>query len=82
MKSVPSVRSRTVIETDTPSVLGWAGGDIGGPGVSATRPPSILGRICIVVWTAGASAICLGNVRDVDSLELLHPNSHLVGEES
>ena len=77
----PSVRARTVVETDTPGVLGWAGGNVGGSGVSTTGPPSIVssrGKIC---WTAGASTISLRDIGDSDAFELLHPGRHLFGEQ-
>jgi len=79
--NVPGVRTRTVIETDTPGVFGWAGGDVGESGVSTTGPPSVVSSRSKVCWTAGASTISLGDVRDVDTVKLLHPSRHLVGEE-
>lgn len=80
IKNALGVRSRTIIETDAPGVLGWAGGDVGGPGVPTTRPPSVIGSLGKICWTAGASTVGLRNVGDVDTLELLHPDCHLVGE--
>jgi len=77
----PSVRTRTVIETDTPGVLGWAGGDVGESGVPTTRPPSVGGGRGKVCWTAGTSTISSRDVRDGDAVELLHPCCHLTREE-
>ena len=82
IKSIPSVWSRTVIETDTPGVLGWADSDVCSPGISTARPPSIVSSLGKVSWTAGASSVRQRNVRDLDPIELLHPNRHLIGEES
>ena len=81
-RNTPSVRSWTVIEAHTPGVLSWAGGNISHPGISTARPPSVVSSLSKVLWTAGASSIGLRNIRDVDTLELLHPNRHLVGEQS
>lgn len=81
-RNTPSVRSRTVIETDTPGILRWADGDVCVPGVSTARPPTIVSCPGIALWTAGASSICQRDIGDVDSVELLHPDRHLVGEES
>ena len=78
----PSVRTRTVIETDAPSVLCRAGGNVCGPGVSTTGPPSVVGSLGKVFRATGASTVSLRNVRDGNTIELLHPNRHLVGEES
>ena len=78
----PGVRARTIIETDTPGVLCRAGENICDPGVSTTRPPSVRSGVGKVIRTTGASAVSLGDVRDGNTLELLHPLCHLVGEES
>jgi len=78
---IPSVRSRTIVETDTPGILGWAYGDVGGSGVSTTRPPSVVSSLGKIIRTAGASTIGSSNVRDVDTFEFLHPTRHLVGVE-
>lgn len=80
-ENIPSVRSRTIIETNAPGVLGWAGGDVGGPSMSTTRPPGVVSGRGKVRRTAGASTVGLRNVGDIDAVELLHPQGHLVGEE-
>ena len=82
MGNAPGVRSRTVVKADTPGVLVRADGNVCGPGVSTTGPPGVLSSLGIVIWTTDASAVGLRNVRDVNTLELFHPNRHLIGEES
>lgn len=80
IKNPPSIRSRTVVEADTPGVLSRAGSDVGVPGVSTARPPTIVSSLGKAVWTAGAGTIGQRDVRNVDAFELLHPDRHLVGE--
>lgn len=82
MKDLPGVWSGTVIEANTPGVLGWTDGNVRVPGVSTARPPTILSSLGIVPWSTVASPIGERNIRDVDPIEFLHPNRHLVGEES
>jgi len=78
----PGIRARTIIETDTPGVLCRASDNVCGPCVSTTRPPSVRSGIGKVTRTTGASAVSLGDVGDVNALELLRPLCYLFGVES
>ena len=52
----------------------------GGPSVASTSPPAIRSRIGGGFWVRSANGVlCRADVGDVDTLQLLHPDSNLRG---
>ena len=80
--NVLGIRTGTIVKADTPSVFGGTGSDVCGSSVSTAGPPSVVSGLGSVIRAAGAGTIGQRNVWDVDSFKLLHPDRHLVGEES